>query len=115
MSMVISEALVTTGRADRYLEQFAKHFDHQPGGIQARRDGDGRLVVDFGAATCTMQVTGEGLKLSAEAAEIEELGEVQARLAERIEQIGRRDGIAVRWMPDFTAVSGQRSAGHRRH
>lgn len=113
--MVTSEALVTTGRADRYLEQFAKHFAHQPGGIRARRDGDGRLVIDFGAATCAMQATGEGLKLRAEASGVEELGGLQARLAGRIEQIGRRDGITVRWAPDFTAAADQHSTGHRQH
>ena len=112
--MVTSEALVVTSRADRYLEQFAKHFAHQPGGIQARFD-EGCLLVDFGAATCAMEVTGDGLRLRAEAAGVEELGGLQARLAERVEQIGRRDGIAVRWTPDFTAAAGQRSTGHRQH
>ncbi len=113
--MVTSAALVATGRADRYLEQFAKHFAHQPGGIRARVDDAGCLVVDFGTATCTMEATGEGLKLSAEAAGVAELGGLQARLAERIEQIGRRDGFTVRWTPDFTAAAGQHSTGHRQH
>jgi hypothetical protein len=113
--MTTSEALVATGRADRYLEQFASHFAHQPGGIQAQLDGDGRLVIDFGGATCSMEATIDGLVLHAEAAGTEELGQLQRRLADRIEQIGRRDGIAVQWSPDFTSAAPQDSSGHRRH
>ncbi|WP_185441728.1 DUF2218 domain-containing protein [Kribbella qitaiheensis] len=113
--MTGSEALVVTGRADRYLEQFAKHFAHRPGGIQAQLDDDGGLLVDFGGATCRMRATAEGLALSAEAAGAEELGQLQRRLTERLEQIGRRDGIAVRWNPDFTSAASQDAGGHRRH
>jgi hypothetical protein len=115
MQMTSSDALVATGRADRYLEQFASHFAHQPGGIQAQLDGDGRLVIDFGDATCSMRATVDGLLLHAEAARPEELGQLQRRLADRIEQIGRRDGIAVLWSPDFTSAAPQNSSGHRRH
>jgi hypothetical protein len=113
--MTTSEALVATGRADRYLEQFAKHFVHQPGGIQAQLDEDGRLVIDFGGATCSMEATADSLVLHAEAAGMEELVQLQRRLADRIEQIGRRDGIAVQWSPDFTSAAPQDSSGHRRH
>jgi hypothetical protein len=112
--MVTSQALVVTMRADRYLEQFAKHFAHQPGGIQARLD-EGCLLIDFGTATCAMEATVDGLRLRAEAAGVEELGGLQARLADRVEQIGRRDGITVRWTPDFTAAAEQHSTGHRQH
>jgi len=116
MSMVTSEALVLTSRAERYLEQFAKHFAHQPGGIQARVDDRGCLLVDFGGgATCAMEATGEGLKLRAEAVGAAELGGIQARLADRIEQIGHRDGITVQWTPDFSAAAERHSTGHRQH
>lgn len=99
--MATSEALVETGRADRYLEQFAKHFAHQPGGIQARYDADGRLLVDFGGATCSMHATVDGLVLRAESAQPEDLGRLQRRLTDRLEQVGRRDGLVVRWNPDY--------------
>ena len=62
-----------------------------------------------------MEATVDGLVLHAEAAGAVELGQLQRRLAERLEQIGRRDGIAVQWSPDFTAMAPQESSGHRRH
>ncbi|WP_112245208.1 DUF2218 domain-containing protein [Kribbella monticola] len=113
--MASAEGLVMTGRADRYLDQFTKHLAHQPGGIQARPDSDGSLLVDFGAATCRMRATADSLILYAEAALPEELGGLQRRLTERLEQLGRRDGLAVRWTPDFTAAAPQEAGDHRGH
>jgi hypothetical protein len=103
MSMTKSEGRVLTGRADRYLDQLAKHFAHRPGGIQAQPDSDGSLLVDFGAATCRMRATADSLILYAEAAGAGELGGLQRRLTERLEQLGRRDGLAVNWSPDFSS------------
>lgn len=114
--MSSSEGLVVTGRADRYLEQFAKHLAHQPGGIQAQRGDDGSLLVDFGGgATCSLRAAADVLVLYAEAVGVEELGGLQRRLADRLEQIGRRDGITVQWSPDFTSAAQQDAGGHRRH
>ncbi|TDU89984.1 hypothetical protein EV138_3565 [Kribbella voronezhensis] len=113
--MTTAEGLVTTGRADRYLDQFAKHLAHQPGGIQARSDPDGSLLVDFGGATCRLRATADSLILYAEAAAPEELGGLQRRLTERLEQLGRRDGLAVRWSPDFIAAAPSEAGDHRGH
>ncbi len=97
--MPVMEAYVDTTRAARYVEQLSKHFGHQPGGMRLLEDGPGGLLIDLGAATWRIQAGEDQLVLRIEAEDVERLGEASAHVAERIEQIGRRDGLVVRWQP----------------
>ena len=58
--MLVCEAFVDTDRAQRYVDQLAKHFVHQPGGILEQSQGDGQLLVDFGWGTCSMRGVSSG-------------------------------------------------------
>ena len=53
--MPSSEAIVGTSRAERYVEQFTRHFAHRPGGMRATVGEDGQLVIDLGGGTCRMR------------------------------------------------------------
>jgi hypothetical protein len=96
--MAVVEALVETDRAARYVEQLSRHFGHMPGGMRLLAETPEELVIDLGGATWRIRAEDSGLALRVEA-DAERLDEVSAHVAERIEQIGRRDGLAVRWQP----------------
>jgi hypothetical protein len=111
--MPTAEAFVNTDRADRYLTQFSSHLAHGPGGISAEERPDGSLLIDFGDATCSMRATPTGLQLAAEASRADALARLQHQLAGRIEQIGHRDALNVRWDPAPPAVDDD--VPHGRH
>jgi len=97
--MATAEGFVSTDRAARYLSQLSRHLGHGPGGIQADMRTDGSLYLDLGDATCVLSATPAGLHLQAESSAEDQLARLQRRLAGRIEQIGHRDSLTVRWNP----------------
>jgi hypothetical protein len=107
------EAFVETGRADRYVEQFSRHFGHRPGGMTARSDGDGQLLIDLGGGTCRMRAEPGRLALRVEGPDPAGLDAIKRKVAGRVEQIGRREGLVVRWQPaaDHSGAEGS-SARH---
>jgi hypothetical protein len=111
--MVSLEAFVDTSRADRYVEQFSRHFAHQPGGITAQSGDDGQLLIDVGGGTCRMRAEPRGLALRVEAPDTERLDAITRKVAARVEQVGRRDGLVVRWQP--ATDSGSADASGARH
>ena len=97
--MHTAEGFVETDRADRYLSQLGKHLGHGPGGIRAETRPDGSLFLEVGGATCLLSATTAGLHLQAESPASDRLARLQRRLGGRIEQIGHRDSLVVRWEP----------------
>ena len=95
--MLAVEARLGTARADRYLAQLTSHLSHGPGGLTVLSTSDDELVVDLGAATWSVRATPEELVLRVEAADSGELEQQSARVAHRVEQIARRDGLQVVW------------------
>ena len=95
--MPVRQGYAETERAARYVEQLGSHFAHQPGGMKVLANAPGELVIDLGGATWTLRADPAGLALRVESADAGLLSEFSARVAERIEQIGRRDGLVVRW------------------
>ena len=91
------EARLGTARADRYLAQLTSHLSHGPGGLTVLSTSADELVVDLGSATWTIRATAEELVLRVEAEDAGELEQQSARVAHRVEQIGRRDGLRVVW------------------
>lgn len=90
-------ARVETPRAARYLTQLTSHLSHGPGGLQVLSESAGHLVVDLGTATWTIRSTPDHLILHVEADDPGALEQQSTRVAHRIEQLARRDGLAVRW------------------
>ncbi|MFF0344012.1 DUF2218 domain-containing protein [Kribbella sp. NPDC004875] len=93
------EAHLETPRADRYLAQLTSHLSHGPGGLRVVSTSAEKLVVDLGTATWSVRATSEQLILRVEADDAGALEQQSARVADRVEQIGRRDGLRISWTP----------------
>ena len=101
--MLISEAAVTTDRARRYLGQLCRHLEAI---AQARPQmpvrvewSDDTGLITLGGARCTLQAGAGALTLRAEAPDEQSLQQIERRLTDRLEQIGRRDQLTVTWNP----------------
>jgi hypothetical protein len=95
--MPVLEGYADTARAARYLEQLSSHFAHEPGGMKVLMSNPGELVVDLGGATWSLRAEPDRLALRVEADDPSLLSRLGARVTERIEQIGRRDNLQIRW------------------
>jgi hypothetical protein len=104
--MAVVEAHVATSRAARYVEQLGSHFGHEPGGMTVLASGPGELVIDLGGATWSLRAAEDELVLRVEADDAGVLDAMSARVAGRIEQIGRRDGLRVQWQPMVDGPTG---------
>ncbi|MFG1912755.1 DUF2218 domain-containing protein [Kribbella sp. NPDC048928] len=93
------EARLATPRADRYLTQLTSHLSHGPGGLKVVSTSADELVIDLGTATWTIRTTPAELVLRVEAADAAAVDQQSARVANRVEQIARRDGLQVTWQP----------------
>ncbi|MER5748593.1 cytochrome P450 [Streptomyces sp. NPDC002088] len=117
--MPASQARIPTGRAERYLTQLCAHIsklsrtdltgaaplrhghgegsaDSMPRRVESSGPGG---VVDFGWGRCTLRADGENLVLRAEADDQQRLQRIQDAIAQRLERIGRHDGLTVTWRP----------------
>jgi hypothetical protein len=97
--MRVMEAYVDTARAGRYVEQLSKHFAHQPGGMRLLENEPGELLIDLGRVAWRIRAEQDRLVLRLEAEDAARLDEASGHVAERIEQLGRRDGLRVHWQP----------------
>ncbi len=97
--MAALEARLDTARADRYLAQLASHMAHGPGGLTVLSASAEELVVDLGTATWSVRAAPQELVLRIKANDVTELEQQSARVAHRVEQIARRDGLRVFWQP----------------
>ena len=111
--MFSEQTSVATDRAGRYLAQLCEHLEQltaRPGmhGAAGRHGGgpaDLRRVewtadhgvVVFERATFTLTAAAHELTLRVEADEVQDLERIKHALSERIETIGRRDGLTVTW------------------
>ena len=98
--MAALEARLGTTRADRYLAQLTSHMAHGPGGLTVLSTSADELVVDLGTATWSVRAAPGELVLRVEAEDAAELEQQSARVAHRVEQIARRDGLQVVWRPE---------------
>jgi hypothetical protein len=120
-TMPSATARVATARSSRYLTQLCEHLNilgqRQPQIGLSAQWSDTSGVIDFGRARCTLRAEPDALLLVAEADAEARLGELRQRLTERIEQIGRRDGLRVVWDSPEPAASGgaapHHGTGHR--
>ena len=114
--MLIAEASVATERPSRYLVQLCRHLD-----LVGRRHPQMRAhvewsddygVISFGLARCTLRAGQGVLTLSAEAPDEESLHQLEQRVADRLQQVGRRDRLTVTWTrPGLTGEKQPRPTG----
>jgi hypothetical protein len=99
--MLIAEARVATERPGRYLDQLCRHVSsvaQMHPQMQANVEwSDGCGVISIGGGRCTLYVYPGALTLRAEAADEEGLQQMEQRIADRLEQVGRRDRLTVAW------------------
>ena len=101
--MLIAEARVETERSSRYLVQLCRHVSHAAQAnpqMQAHVEwSDDRGMISFDWGRCTLRADPGVLTLRAEALNEENLRRIQQRVADRLEQVGRRDQLTVTWTP----------------
>jgi hypothetical protein len=111
--MLIAEARVVTERSGRYLVQLCQHLNkvaQRNPQMQAHVEwSDDRGQISFGWGRCTLRALPGVLTLRAEAADEERLHRLQQRIADRLEQVGRRDRLTVTWTPLQRAGSSSRA------
>jgi hypothetical protein len=99
--MLIAEARVETERSSRYLVQLCRHVSKVGRGhsqMQARVEwSDDRGMISFDWGRCTLRALPGVLMLRAEASDEDALRRIEHRVADRLEQIGRRDRLVVAW------------------
>jgi hypothetical protein len=101
--MLIAEARVATERSSRYLVQLCRHVNkvgraHPQ--MQAHVDwSDDHGVISFDRGRCTLRADPGVLTLRAEAPDEQHLHQLQRRVADRLQQVGRRDRLTVTWTP----------------
>jgi hypothetical protein len=97
----VSEALVHTPNASRYLKQLANHFRHeaqrQPGLVTVEFD-DNTVEADFGMmGTCHMRAEPNGLRIELTARDPDSLRSAQRVVSTHLESFGRREGLTIDW------------------
>src|SRR5918999_2158115 len=97
--MVIAEARVEAERSSRYLVQLCRHVSKVGRGhsrMQARVEwSDNRGMISFDWGRCTLRALPGVLMLRAEASDEDALRRIEHRVADRLEQNGRGDRLAV--------------------
>jgi hypothetical protein len=118
--MLTAEASVETKRSSRYLVQLCRHVSHVAQAhpqMQAQVEwSDDRGVISLGSGRCTLRADPGALTLRAEAPDEESLHQLEQRVAERLERVGRRDRLTVKWAPSHGAGDRERppsAPGHR--
>ncbi len=99
--MLIAEARVKTERPSRYLAQLCRHINlvaRLNPRMRARVEwSDDHGVISLGAGRCTLRADPGVLTLRAEADDEATLHQLEQRVADRLEQVGRRDRLTVTW------------------
>ena len=129
--MPAAEARVPTDRASRYLTQLCSHgqrmrlsalhrrgargahghglgHEREPGAappeVREARATDTDGVIEFGWGRCVVRASATELVLHAEADSEDGLRRIQDGIAARVERIGRRDRLSVRWSQGSAGV-----------
>jgi hypothetical protein len=99
--MLIAEANVETERSSRYLVQLCRHVNlvaqTHPQMLAHVEWSDDSGVISFGWGRYALRADPGVLTLRAEAPDEENLHQLEQRVADRLEQVGRRDRLTVTW------------------
>ena len=89
-----STALVPTDRAERYAKQLVSHLGRHD---NARTNDAGETVLDFSAGSCVVVAEPEGVRLTADAADADQLAVVEDIIARHLVRFGEKDELNVSW------------------
>jgi uncharacterized protein len=93
MTMLVSEARVSTPMSVRYMTQLCKHFEHK---LPVSYDKEhGRI--EFESGVCSISAAPDLLALRAEASDEERLGRVENVVVRHLERFAFRDQPEIRW------------------
>jgi hypothetical protein len=114
--MVSIEGRATTERAQRYLLQLCNHLAQIGGHHGHGQDGQGHGAgheapvrprgvecsddlghITFDRGSCVLRASADRLALRIEADDHAGMQQIRALVSARLETIGRRDGVSVRW------------------
>src|SRR5215471_10985918 len=108
--MLTGHARIETGRASRYLVQLCDHLNQMPRHerrththngapptVRHVERADSTAVITLDGGRCTLHATADSLTLCVEAADLENRQRIQDMLTRRLQTIGRRDHLDVRW------------------
>ncbi|MFC0430884.1 DUF2218 domain-containing protein [Kutzneria buriramensis] len=127
--MPTATAHIPTARAGRYLGQLCGHLnqmgrmrhrmprahDGQPPAVTHVEWSDTAGTIRFAEGTCTLQATADMLTVRAEADDEDALRRLQDGMTRRLETIGRRDRLTVRWQSGTTPEATTMAQQPRRH
>ena len=88
-----SKALVATAKASGYLQQLCKHFGHKTE-VEFTPDA-GRIAFDFGVAE--LAADPDGLSMTANATNAEDLARLCRVLASHLERFAFREDLDIHW------------------
>ena len=88
-----SKALVATAKASGYLQQLCEHFGHKTE-VEFSPEA-GRIVFDFGVAELT--VGADGLTMTANARNEDDLARLCRVLASHLERFAFREDLDIHW------------------
>ena len=111
--MLVAAAHIKTDRASRHLAQLCRHAgkmrehrsglgsrgdrEHMPPEVLHVECSDADGIISFGWGRCTLQASPAELTMRVEAPDEEKLLRLQDLIAYRLQAIGSRDAIVVRW------------------
>ncbi|HUB97006.1 MAG TPA: DUF2218 domain-containing protein [Stellaceae bacterium] len=90
---VRAEARVVTTRAERYLIQLCKHFEHRLPVVRAGAEGS----ITFPSGTCHMTADGDLLVLGAHAKDDTLLDQLEQVVSRHLERFAFRDKPEIAW------------------
>jgi hypothetical protein len=101
--MLVAEARVSTERSSRYLVQLCRHVKLAARAhprLRARVEwSDDQGVIRSDQGRCTLRAEPGVLVLRVEAPDERSLQQIEQRVTDRLEQVGRRDRLTVTWTP----------------
>ncbi len=89
-----STSLVTTDRAERYAKQLVSHLGRHD---NASLNDAGEQVLTFPSGSCVVTAEVDGVRLVAEAADADQLANVQDVIARHLVRFGEKDELTVDW------------------
>jgi hypothetical protein len=88
-----SQAIVTTPKASRYLQQFCKHFSHKLPVTFDKAVGH----VPFDGGDCDLAAEGDKLTLTLTGADTARMVQLQDVVARHLQRFAFREELAVEW------------------
>lgn len=97
-----SHARLTTDKAVRYMSQLGKHWSHKFPVLLGEADCE----IDLPVGRCVMRADGEGLGITATAADAETLTRLEDVIASHLARFAFREGeVALSWTRAWPAGS----------